>query len=92
MNNAMSPVRRLTPLLICLAIGFCFSKPVAAGFYSKEEARPMWVKADTNSDGFLRRDEVCVEDPAMLRGFDNADVNHDGRLDLGEFKILIISL
>lgn len=52
----------------------------------------MWVKADANSDGFLSRDEVCAEDPAMLREFDNADVNHDGRLGLGEFEILLVSL
>jgi hypothetical protein len=52
----------------------------------------MWAKVDINSDGYLSRDEICVEDPGMLREFDNADVNHDGRLDLGEFEILLISL
>ena len=49
--------------------------------------------ANPASAGFyLRRQEICIEDPAMLREFDNADVNHDGRLDLGEFEILLISL
>jgi hypothetical protein len=92
MNRAISPMKWVRPLLISLVIGLCVSKPASAGFYLIEEARPMWVKADANSDGFLSRDEVCVEDPAMLREFDNADVNHDGRLDLGEFEILLISL
>ena len=92
MNRAMSSMKWVRPLLISLVIGLCGSKPASAGFYLLEEARPMWVQADTNSDGFLRRDAVCMEDPAMLREFDNADVNHDGRLDLGEFEILLISL
>ena len=92
MNSAMSPVRWLTPLLISMAIGICFSKPADAGFYFREESRPMWAKVDTNSDGYLSRHEIYVEDPGLLIGFDNADVNHDGRLDLGEFEILLISL
>lgn len=92
MNSAMFPIKWITPMLVCLAIGFGYSKPASAGFYLREESRPMWAKADTNSDGYLSRDEICVEDPGMLREFDNADVNQDGRLDLGEFEILLISL
>ncbi len=94
MNNTISPIRLMMPLLLVLSlvIGLCLAKPASAGFYLREEARPIWVKADTNQDGYLSRDEVCVEDPAMLSGFDSADVNHDGRLDLGEFEILLISL
>ena len=92
MNSALLPMRWFTPMLVCLAIGLSFSKPAAAGFYLREELRPMLAKVDTNSDGYLSRHEICVEDPEMLREFDNADVNHDGRLDLGEFEILLISL
>jgi hypothetical protein len=92
MNGEMFPMKWVAPLLISLVIGICFSNPAAAGFYLREEARPMWVKADTDHDGFLSRDEVGIEDPGMLQGFDDADVNCDGRLNLGEFEILLISL
>jgi hypothetical protein len=92
MKSAMFQMKWFTPMLVCLAIGFGFPKPASAGFYLREESRPMWAKVDINSDGYLSRDEICVEDPGMLREFDNADVNHDGRLDLGEFEILLISL
>ena len=80
------------PYLAVLAIGVVLSNPASAGFYLREEARPMWIKADTDRDGFLSRDEVRSEDPGMLRGFDDADVNRDGQLNLGEFEILLISL
>ena len=92
MNYPMFSMKWFTPMLVCLAIGFAFSKPASAGFYLREESRPMWAKVDTNGDGYLSRHEICVEDPAMLREFDNADVDHDGRLDLGEFEILLIIL
>jgi hypothetical protein len=92
MKTVMVPMKWFVPMLICLAIGVGFSKPASAGFYLREELRPMWAKVDTNSDGYLSRDEICIEDPGMLREFDNADANHDGRLDLGEFEILLISL
>jgi len=92
MKSALFPMKWIAPMLVCLAIGSGFSKPASAGFYLREESRPMWAKVDTNNDGYLSRDEICVEDPEMLRGFDNADVNHDGKLDLGEFEILLISL
>ncbi len=92
MKNTTSPAKWFIPMLVCLAIGLGFANPASAGFYLREESRPMWAKVDTNSDGYLSRQEICIEDPAMLREFDNADVNHDGRLDLGEFEILLISL
>ena len=92
LNSAMFPMKWLAAALVCLAIGVGFSKPASAGFYLREESRPMWAKADTNSDGYLSRHEICIEDREMLREFDNADVNRDGRLDLGEFEILLISL
>ena len=75
-----------------LVAGLWFSGIASAAFYMREEARPMWVKADTNRDGYLSRREVYAEDPQLLSGFDEADVNRDGKLDLGEFEILLISL
>ena len=91
MDNALSVKRFFLPLLPLIAL-LGFAQPASAGFYLLEEARPMWVKADTNRDGYLSRPEVCAEDPVLLRGFDAADVNQDGQLDLGEFEILLISL
>ena len=92
MNSEMFSVKWVVPLLIALTMVVGFPNPANAGFYLREEARPMWVKADSNHDGFLSRDEVCVEDPELLGGFDDADLDRDGRLNLGEFEILLISL
>jgi Ca2+-binding EF-hand superfamily protein len=78
--------------LIAVVAGLAFTQPASAGFYVREEARPMLVKADANRDGYLSRLELRAEDPSMLRGFDRADVDHNGKLDLGEFEILLISL
>ncbi|MGD2139847.1 MAG: hypothetical protein PVH25_05595 [Burkholderiales bacterium] len=88
----LSKKRFLFPILVTLVAGLWFSANANAGFYMREEARPMWVKADTNRDGYLSRPEVYAEDPQLLDGFDDADINHDGKLDLGEFEILLISL
>ena len=78
--------------LALLVAGTGVSGSANAGFYRVEEARPMWVKADTDRDGYLSRPEVYAEDPLLLVGFDKADVNCDGKLDLAEFEILLISL
>lgn len=64
----------------------------SAGFYFVEEARPILIKADTDQDGYLSKREIGAEEPALLPAFDQADVNRDGKLDLGEFEILLISL
>ncbi len=81
----------ILPLIAALA-GLAMAQPASAGFYTREEVRPMLVKADANRDGYLSRPELRAEDPAMLRGFDRADVDRNGKLDLGEFEILLISL
>jgi len=91
MGNVLS-AKRSSLLLLVIALGLGFAQSASARFYLREEVRPLWVKADTNRDGYLSRPEVFAEDPVLLRGFNRADVNHDGRLDLGEFEILLISL
>ena len=92
MGKMLSNKRFLIPALGLMLVGMWLSGSANAGFYLAEEARPMWVKADTNRDGYLSRPEVYAEDPQLLSGFDKADVNRDGKLDLGEFEILLISL
>jgi len=91
MGNILSS-KRIFLLLLLSALGLGFTQSANAGFYLREEVQPMWVKADTNRDGYLSRHEVFAEDPVLLHGFNRADVNQDGRLDLREFEILLISL
>jgi len=78
--------------LIALLGGLAVAQPASAGFYTREEVRPMLLKADANRDGYLSRPELRAEDPSLLCGFDQADIDHNGKLDLGEFEILLISL
>ena len=92
MGNMLSEKRFFLPALLAVTIGLGLVSPAGAAFYLREEVRPMWIKADTNRDGYLSRPEVCAEDPQLLDGFERADVDKDGRLDLGEFEILLISL
>lgn len=76
-----------------VAIVLVFSPMAAnAGFYFVEEVRPMLLKADANNDGYLSQAEVRAENAALMPGFEKADINCDGKLDLGEFEILLISL
>lgn len=79
-------------LAVLLTVGWAGSGPARAAFYLREEAKPMWLKADTNHDGYLSRPEIFAEDPVLLRDFDQADVDKNGKLDLGEFEILLIGL
>jgi hypothetical protein len=66
--------------------------PAFAGFYALEEVKPLWIKADLNGDGYLTEDELRAEDPRLVKGFRKADCNRDGKLDLREFEVLLISL
>jgi hypothetical protein len=66
--------------------------PAHGGFYLQEEIKPMWFKIDLNGDGYISKDELCAEDPGLVRGFSKADYNGDGKLELREFEILLISL
>lgn len=43
-----------------------------------------FIRADTNGDGFLSREEAATEFTGIARHFDDADLNHDGRLSLPE--------
>ena len=42
---------------------------------------------DRNGDGFISRDELMA-DKALSGGFNNADQNRDGKLDMPEFQAL----
>ncbi len=77
--------------LLATSLG-AFSLPAFAGFYLLEEVKPMWVKLDLNGDGYVTKDELCAEDPRLASGFRKADHNRDGKLDLREFEVLLISL
>ena len=88
--SSPKPFFRLSMLLLVSTLAF--APPASAGFYMREEAQPLLTKADANQDGFLSRPELRAEDPALLCGFDRADVDRNGKLDLGEFELLLISL
>jgi hypothetical protein len=81
----------LTVGLLAASLGMP-AMPASAGFYLLEEVKPMWVKLDLNGDGYVTQDELCAEDPRLVSGFRKADYNRDGRLDLREFEVLLISL
>ena len=84
-------VKFLGTALLAASFG-SISLPASAGFYLLEEVKPMWAKVDLNGDGYVTKDELCAEDPGLASGFKRADYNHDGRLDLREFEVLLISL
>lgn len=92
MNKRVRQAGLIRSLLVSAVLAAGLVNSAMAGFYLREEARPMWVKADTNHDGYLSPLELRAEDPALLCGFEQADVNRDGQLDLGEFELLLISL
>ncbi|MEO8008891.1 MAG: hypothetical protein ABI728_10300 [Betaproteobacteria bacterium] len=55
-------------------------------------APSFWLKIDLNADGRISKDELGEEDPRLLRKFDQADLDHDGRLSLRELEVLLLSV
>ncbi|MGH8629258.1 MAG: hypothetical protein ACREU7_00640 [Burkholderiales bacterium] len=84
-------IGKFASVLLMISLG-TFSLPAVAGFYGLEEVRPLWIKADLNGDGYVTEDELCAEDLRLTPGFRQADHNRDGKLDLREFEVLLISL
>lgn len=60
------------------------------GGMGSAEAGPLtqFWHADKDRDGFLSYRELQAFDPALSNGFEVADLNSDGRLDIIEFKLL----
>ena len=60
--------------------------------YQPMEVESVWTKIDLNGDGKISRDELREEDPSLLAGFDQADLDHDGTLSLRELELLLLSV
>jgi len=93
MKNRLGRASRLAAgLIACIFAATAAAMPTSAGYYLSDEVKPMWIKVDLNADGFVSKAELRAEDPKLVAGFRRADVNNDGRLDLREFELLLISL
>lgn len=92
MNIRLSRTSRLLAgLAACVLTAAASAMPASAGYLS-DEIKPMWFKVDLNADGFVSKAELRAEDPVLVAGFRRADLNRDGRLDLREFELLLISI
>lgn len=83
--------RYLAAVAVALVLGGA-AATASAGFYRIEEIKPLWIKMDLNGDGYVSREELQAQEPRMIKRFRRADYNHDGKLDLREFELLLISL
>ena len=77
-------------LAACVAVTACQNmrpapRDAAAGGMSADLDRA-FRGMDTNGDGYISREEALA-DPAVARGFAEADANRDDRLDRSEFKV-----
>jgi Ca2+-binding EF-hand superfamily protein len=77
---------------VTAALLFAATGTANARFYRSEEIRPLWIKMDLDGDGYVSAVEVRAQEPRLLRAFRKADHDRDGRLDLREFEVLLISL
>ena len=91
MNIRLGRTSRLLAGLVACILAGASAMPAAAG-YLRDEIKPMWTKVDLNADGFVSKAELRAEDPQLVAGFRRADLNGDGRLDLREFELLLISI
>ena len=53
--------------------------------YEKQSAAPSFTELDSNSDGYLTREEV-EGNTAIIESWDQADSNSDNQLDSAEFS------
>jgi hypothetical protein len=79
-------MKTLPILIVALALAACNTpnRQAAVGGISADLDRA-FRGLDANADGFVSRDEA-QRDPAVMRAFDQADRDRDGRLDESEFK------
>lgn len=92
MNTRFSGTGRLLAALIAAFLSAAAAAMPASAGYLRDEIKPMWTKVDLDADGFVSKTELRAEDPRLVAGFRRADLNRDGRLDLREFELLLISL
>jgi hypothetical protein len=80
------------PLLVSAGLLANMAPLTAAQHYQPAEVQPIWMKIDLNGDGKISREELREEDPRLLSGFERADLDHDGKLSLGELELLLLSV
>lgn len=85
----MTTLPKAVPLLIgalAFASGACADDAKPQGGVSRD-LEQQFKALDRNGDGFISRDELMA-DKALSGGFNNADKNRDGKLDMPEFQAL----